>query len=63
MTFERYGETPAKKTARLIEKKRSKGFELCMNSKGRTISHRTSSNRHRKLQPFSNSSRIYKLIE
>jgi len=33
-------ETPVKKTVRLIEKKRSKGFELCMNLKGRTISHR-----------------------
>ncbi|KMZ10062.1 uncharacterized protein LOC6726098 [Drosophila simulans] len=52
MTFERYGETPAKKTTLLIEKKRSKGFELCMTSKGRTKNHRTSSNRHRKLQPF-----------
>ncbi|XP_070144604.1 uncharacterized protein [Drosophila kikkawai] len=53
MTFERLFETPAKKAAPLIPQKRSKGFELCMNSKGRTISHRTSSNRHRKLQPFS----------
>ncbi|XP_041630858.1 uncharacterized protein [Drosophila kikkawai] len=52
MTFERLFETPAKKAAPLIPQKRSKGFELCMNSKGRTISHRTSSNRHRKLQPF-----------
>ncbi|XP_070065010.1 uncharacterized protein [Drosophila virilis] len=45
-------ETPAKKGAPPIPQKRSKGFELCMNSKRRTISHRTSSNRHRKLQPF-----------
>ncbi|XP_023035315.1 uncharacterized protein LOC6648325 isoform X2 [Drosophila willistoni] len=45
-------ETPAKKSAPPILQKRSKGFELCMNSKRRTISHRTSSNRHRKLQPF-----------
>ncbi|XP_060661509.1 uncharacterized protein LOC132795084 isoform X2 [Drosophila nasuta] len=45
-------ETPAKKGAPPIPQKRSKSFELCMNSKRRTISHRTSSNRHRKLQPF-----------
>ncbi|KRG06913.1 uncharacterized protein Dmoj_GI25665, isoform A [Drosophila mojavensis] len=53
MTFERLSETPAKKGAPPIPQKRSKSFELCMNSKRRTISHRTSSNRHRKLQPFS----------
>ncbi|XP_030381268.1 uncharacterized protein LOC115629093 isoform X2 [Scaptodrosophila lebanonensis] len=43
---------PAKKGAPPIQQKRSKGFELCMNLKRRIIGHRTSSNRHRKLQPF-----------
>lgn len=33
-------ETPAKKGAPPIPQKRSKSFELCMNSKRRTISHR-----------------------
>ncbi|EDW66379.2 uncharacterized protein Dvir_GJ15995 [Drosophila virilis] len=45
-------ETPTKKGAPRIPQKPIKGFKLCMNSKRRTISHRTSSNRHRKLQPF-----------
>ncbi|XP_026845770.1 uncharacterized protein LOC113566061 [Drosophila persimilis] len=52
MTFERLSEQPAKKSAPPIPQKRSKSFQLCMKNQRRTISHRTSSNRHRKLQPF-----------
>ncbi|KRG06914.1 uncharacterized protein Dmoj_GI25665, isoform B [Drosophila mojavensis] len=41
-------ETPAKKGAPPIPQKRSKSFELCMNSKRRTISHRKARTTNRK---------------